>query len=312
MKDIVLLHTDTLFRLEREGGKLSHNTFSLSLDKLQNFKSLTTFAFFIPLFEKGVKIDPREKIESMREVQVREFEENKDSLTLIQSLSDYDQNQTNAILSLEEGAVFEGNPAMVHYYRQWGVQMATLTWNFENDLAYPTSFNKDLMKLGLKKKGFEIIEAMEADKMVLDVSHLNDGGISDALQRAKRPVIASHSNCRSLCSHCRNLSDEQIRGIADTGGVVGLNFLPDFVENSENPRTTYRGLTQHLLHLYQTGGEDVLAIGSDFDGIEGDFEPADVSQMGEFVHFLQQNTDLSERILDKVFSRNALRVLFQS
>lgn len=312
MKDIVLLHTDTLFRLEREGGKLNHNSYALSLEKLQNFKSLTAFAFFIPLFEEGKKVHPREQIESMRKVQVREFEENRERLFLIESLRGYEQHQTNAILSIEEGAVFEGNPQMVSYYRQWGVHMATLTWNFENDLAYPNSFNKDLMKRGLKKKGFEIIEAMEAEKMLLDVSHLNDGGISDALQCARRPVIASHSNCRSLCAHSRNLSDEQIRGIADTGGVVGLNFLPSFVEEGENPRTTYNGLTQHLLHLYQTGGEDVVAMGSDFDGIEGDVEPADVSQMQNFVDFIQKNTTLSERIIDKAFSLNALRVLFQS
>ncbi|MCH3917146.1 MAG: dipeptidase [Spirochaetia bacterium] len=307
MKQLVTLHSDTIFKIEQEGGNLRSNDFDLSLEKLSGFKSLTTFAFFVPLDKHP---DAFSYLEKLHGIQKREFDENKDLISLISDRAGYESKQTSAILSIEEGAVYKGDVANVKKFYDWGVRISTLTWNFENDLAYPTSTDRNVMSMGLKDKGFEIAEALEACKVLIDVSHLNDKGIADLLERAKRPVIASHSNCRSLCNHQRNLTDEQIKGIADTGGVVGINFFPPFVEEGPEPKATYQGLAKHILHLYQVGGEDILAIGPDYDGIDGSYEPKDISGMPDFYTYLHEHTDLSMSVLDKLFYGNALRVLF--
>ena len=99
-----------------------------------------------------------------------------------------------------------------------------------------------------------------------DVSHLNEGGFWELIETAELPPIASHSNCRALCGHPRNLTDEQIRALIDRGGFIGINFYARFVRE-EGPVTT-EDLFRHIDHIAQMGGIHVLGFGSDFDGID--------------------------------------------
>ena len=115
--------------------------------------------------------------------------------------------------------------------------MMTLTWNYENDLAYPnkvdmnTGISMPETEHGLKKKGIEFVELMEEIGMAVDVSHLGDAGFWDVAEIMKKPFAASHSNARAIAGHTRNLTDEMIRTMAERGGVMGINYCPVFLDD---------------------------------------------------------------------------------
>ena len=114
-----------------------------------------------------------------------------------------------------------------------GTRLMTLTWNYENCLGYPNSRDASVMGRGLKKFGLETIEQMNGLGMLVDVSHLSDGGFWDCIRHSSAPVVASHSNVRALCDCPRNLTDEMLKALGEKGGAAGLNFYPAFLRKEE-------------------------------------------------------------------------------
>lgn len=143
----------------------------------------------------------------------------------------------SAMMTVEEGGVYEGKLENLYALYDKGVRMSTLTWNFANELGYPNPAIApgspripDLVN-GLTDTGKSFVEEMERIGILIDVSHLNDAGIRDIFELTHGPVIASHSNARTLCSHLRNLSDNNIRMIGERGGVIGINYFVGFLED---------------------------------------------------------------------------------
>ena len=138
------------------------------------------------------------------------------------------------MLTIEEGGCCKGSIGVLRRMYELGVRMMTLTWNHENELAspnvvpggghniWPCAPNTET---GLKEKGFEFLAEMERLHIIADVSHLSDKGFWDIVEHSTRPFAASHSNCRALAPHCRNLTDEMIRALANKGGLVGSELL---------------------------------------------------------------------------------------
>ena len=141
-----------------------------------------------------------------------------------------------------------------------GLRLGMLTWNEENRLASGAA--QDPQK-GLTALGRQAVRRMEERGMLLDVSHLNDGGFREALGLVRGPLIASHSNCRALCDVPRNLTDSQLRAIRDTGGVVGLNAHHAFV-HQDRPLRTVETLARHAAHMAEVMGVEHVACGFDF------------------------------------------------
>ena len=158
----------------------------------------------------------------------RETKENK-KLKLIKTAKELEYAEREelnlALLTVEEGGVLNGNRNRLEELYQRGVRLITLTWNYENCIGYPNSRNAQEMQKGLKSFGKQMVEEMNERGMLVDVSHLSDGGFWDCIRLSKKPIIASHSNARALCAHPRNLSDEMLCALGECGGVVGLNFL---------------------------------------------------------------------------------------
>ena len=160
---------------------------------------------------------------------------------------------------------------------------------------------------GLTRRGIEIAEKMEEQGIIVDVSHLSDAGFWDVATITKKPFVASHSNARSICPHKRNLSDAQIRTIGERGGVIGLNYADDFLE--ENPANlTWDSFIRHIKHMIHVGGEEVLALGSDFDGIPTN--PL-VPHAGTIPNLFEAmaKSGISSSVIDKMAGLNALRVM---
>lgn len=221
-----------------------------------------------------------------------------------------------AMLTIEEGAVCLDDSAVLRDLYRLGVRMMTLTWNHKNGLAAPNVVPGDAAYVwpcaavtddGLTPLGVEFIEEMERIRMILDVSHLSDAGIHDVLRYSKRPFAASHSNARSLCGHVRNLTDEMIRQMGERGCLVGLNYCASFLDANPDRtrvRSSITDMARHARYLMDLGGEDILALGSDFDGIEGDLDLTGAQDMPKLAEGLKA-AGFTERQIDKIFWKNA-------
>ena len=166
------------------------------------------------------------------------------------------------------------------------------------------------MSQGLKKFGLETVEHMNTLGLMVDVSHLSDGGFWDCIRHSKAPVVASHSNARALCGRPRNLTDEMLKALSEKGGVAGLNFYPAFLQEEEE-RVTVQDIARHAAYMMKVAGEDVPAIGTDFDGFQCKgvsgyiLGPGEMEQVWEAM----KKQGITERQIEKIWSGNALRVM---
>ena len=193
--------------------------------------------------------------------------------------------------------------------KEQGVCAISLTWNSPNCFGAPNSKDAAVMQTGLTHFGKEAVEVMNGLDILIDVSHLSDGGFLDVVKLTRKPFVATHSNCRALCPHTRNLTDEMIRGLAEKGGVAGINFGPEFLNaDTACKESRVEDLVAHVLHFIKVGGEDCVGLGTDFDGIGGNFEIGHPTEMDKLFSALAKE-GLSERQLDKLCCENVLRVM---
>jgi membrane dipeptidase len=309
MKSLIDLHCDTFFAMRKNPkmGNLKKNSFSVDIEKMQKgMVGASSFAMFVEMQEGK---SPWAEVCALHDLFVHEMQQNADSIRQIKTASDFLSNdRLGAILTCEEGQVIEGDLSRLHTLSQWGVKLFTLTWNFENDLAYPNSLDSETMKKGLKPLGIEAISELEKHHILVDVSHLNDGGFWDVVRYAEKPFLASHSNSRFCTPSKRNLTDEMLRALASKGGVAGLNFYPPFLSDDTLHASRVEDMVRHLKHMCAVGGIEALALGTDFDGIDGDLEIPDISQMEKLWDALKK-ADFKESELDKLWQTNALRLL---
>ncbi|MEG1125792.1 MAG: membrane dipeptidase, partial [Oscillospiraceae bacterium] len=163
--------------------------------------------------------------------------------------------------------------------------------------------------LGLTDFGKLAVERMNELGILIDVSHLSDGGFSDVLQISKKPFVASHSNCRALSPHRRNLTDEMLKALAEKGGVAGVNFGPGFLSaDITSTESTLPNILAQLRHMIQIGGIGCAAIGTDFDGIKGNLAIPGADKMPLLFYKLEQEGFTTEEI-EHIAYKNVQRVL---
>lgn len=316
------LHCDTLSILalsDEEISLKSNDKTSVDFERLKKGNALAQFfAIYLPseaTYEKLKKepMDDDEYILKSVKILKEAIEENPDLIAMAYNAEDIKRNKAegkmSAILTIEDGRSIEGKLEKIKQYYDLGVRLITLTWNHENSLGYPNSKDPEIMKKGLKAFGIEAIEYMNDLGIIVDVSHLSDGGFYDVARVSKRPFIASHSNARAISPHQRNLTDEMIKIISDKGGVVGLNFCPPFLnQDAKGQDSTIELMVKHLNHIRNVGGEDVIALGSDLDGIGGNLEIDSCDKIPLLFKALEK-AGWSSRLIEKLAYENALRVI---
>lgn len=218
--------------------------------------------------------------------------------------------KTGAILTVENLGFTGGDPKKICALKDMGAVMASLVWNNENCFAYPNLIMRGGVpdfsaseNRGLKPAGRAAVELLDNLKIIVDVSHLSDGGTDEILKNRKIPTVASHSNARAVCNVPRNLTDAQIKAIADCGGVIGVNFCKDFLGGGH----PFGCVKAHLKHMIKTGGEDVIAFGSDFDGIPTVKGLEGCEKMPSLIAYLSD--EFGERITRKLCFENFARVV---
>ncbi|HMK83285.1 MAG TPA: dipeptidase [Candidatus Bathyarchaeia archaeon] len=267
----------------------------------------------------AVYIQPEYKIERAlhRALQVfdrfyKELHDHEDKMMLFTKVSDVreaeKQGKIAAMLSIEGGEAVEADLGILRMLYKLGLRAMTLTWNERNQIA--DGAGEGRTKGGLTNFGVELVKEMNNLGMVVDVSHLNDAGFFDVIETTTKPIIASHSNCRAVCNHRRNLTDDMIKILADNGGVMGMNFAPSFVdENKEN--ATLERVLDHVDHIVKVASVDNVGLGSDFDGIETTPKGLeDVTRMPYLTEGLLKR-GYKEDDIRKVLGENFLRVFRQ-
>ena len=187
-----------------------------------------------------------------------------------------------------------------------GFRFAMLTWNYENRYACGASSDQHR---GLTEEGKELTKYLIDQGIILDISHLSDQGAEDLMTLTDAPIIASHSNVRSVCPHPRNLPEGLIRELIRRQGLIGINFFAPFV--GENPQV--EDLLRHMDVILSLGGEDVLALGGDLDGCDGVF-PAGISGV-ETVPVLRERMEkagFGAALIEKVFFENAENFIWRN
>lgn len=162
------------------------------------------------------------------------------------------------VICLEGASPLHGEISYLRNYYRLGLRCIGLTHDVRNQVGDGI---RELSGGGLTHFGVHVVDECNRLGIVIDVSHLSDRGTEDVLARSKNPIIASHSNARTLCGNLRNLPDELIKGIADTGGVIGFHALHALV--TEKDKVTFDDLFRHIVHIAKVGGVDCIGIGPD-------------------------------------------------
>ena len=222
----------------------------------------------------------------------------KDIDRLLRERSSETPKPVGALLSIEGLHDLEGDLANLDALRDAGFRMASLTHFFDTDLA---GSMHGIEKGGLTDKGRKAVRRMEALGMVVDIAHCSHACVADILSMARRPVVSSHGGVQATCKVNRNLTDEEIRGVAKTGGVVGIGYWDAAVCG-----TSPRDAAKAMKHLRDLVGIDYVALGSDYDGATT--VRFDTSQLVQVTQALLDE-GFTEDEIRAVMGGNALRVL---
>ena len=235
----------------------------------------------------------------------RELEAHKETIRQAFCVADIEKNAKeglcSAILTMEGADALEGKTERLTYFHQKGVRILSFCWNEANELAC----GADVEEGGLTEKGKEMLQEMERLGILMDVSHLNDDSFWDVAHLATRPFLATHSNSRKRTNVKRNLTDAQLKAIANAQGVVGLNLCPTFLSRRGVAQT--EDVLDHLRHMLRVMGEDFIGLGCDFDGIMA--TPLDLPGAEAYFQLEQRiKGAFGARVAEKVMRRNMLQL----
>ena len=303
--DYIDLHADTL--TEITSGDLTKNTADIDLSRIREQFRHYTQVFAI--WKDQAKVDKSRREEVFMQTYQRAgalLADAGEEIALCKSFAEMEaawkSGKAAAFLSIEDLS-FMGNYAAKA--AELGFCFAMLTWNYVNEYGCGAAKSN---KTHLTPLGKQMVSELTAQGIILDLSHLSDGGVEDVLELTDRAVIASHSDVRKICGQPRNLTDTHIRELIRRKGLIGMNLYRDFV--GADRQVDLRMLFSHMDAVLELGGEDVLAFGCDFDGCEGHF-PEQITGV-ESMSFLQREMEAAgfdQKLQQKIFSGNAYAFL---
>jgi membrane dipeptidase len=258
------LHCDTITDCYRDKKSLYDNDLQISISHGKKYSPwFQCFAIWITDDRRGKSaLDYFDVIllNFQHELQIHS-----DTIMLCKTAADFkaaeQQNKIGAVLTVEGGAAAGGSLDRLQYMADCGVKVMTLTWNSSCEIGDGAGVE---FPNGITEFGKRAVKEMERLNMVVDISHASDKLFYDVVDCTKKPIIATHSNSRKLCNHRRNLTDEQFAVIKVRGGLVGINFVPEFLNDSGE--ADGEDILRHIEHFLSLGGENCVAFGSDFDG----------------------------------------------
>ncbi|MDD2491116.1 MAG: dipeptidase [Bacteroidales bacterium] len=249
----------------------------------------------------------------------------------------FDSGILSVFMGMENGLPIQTDLSLLRLFYDLGVRYMTLTHSGNNEIC-DSCATKEKRWNGLSPFGIEVVKEMNRLGMLVDVSHISDDSFKDVIKYSKSPVVATHSCCRAIANHPRNLTDEMIKEIASTGGVVQINFYPPFLNSEyaekfwplcdafeeaeklwkENPikykedyerakkemlalkRPSYREIVDHIDHVVKLVGPKHVGIGTDFDGIE-------VAPEG--VESVDKLSVITDELIERGYSEESIKLI---
>jgi membrane dipeptidase len=228
-------------------------------------------------------------------------------LTVDQLESSLKSGVFGAILHFEGACPIDEDLVLLRIGYKLGLRSLGLTWSRPNRFAQGVGSedNGD----GLTAAGKRLVRECNDLGILVDISHLNDPGFWDVIDVTTKPIVASHSNCRAISPHVRNLTDDQIRAVAKTGGLVGLNFAVYFLnpDMSGDTNVPLDLMVDHMQRVVDIAGIDYIAIGSDFDGTVVPDAIRDAAGIGVLINALRDR-GFDEPSIAKICNDNWMRV----
>lgn len=297
------LHCDTLYEALNNNKSMVNNDLHISLSRGSKYETWAQcFAIWIPddvrnegaltLFKKAYNKLMEESLCGER-MKICNSEED------IQSA--VEENKCAAIFTVEGGAAVAGDIQNLEYLKKSGVRMITTTWNGRCEIGDGAGVENPT---GITHFGKITVKKMNDLDIIIDVSHASDPLFYDIVNLTCKPIVASHSNSRTICGHKRNLTDEQFKIIKSQGGLVGINFSKGFL--TDKKEASMYDIILHAEHFLSLGGENIVCLGSDFDGTDIPQDMTGIESMEQLYNlFLRQN--YSQSLVDNIFFNNAYK-----
>ena len=216
------------------------------------------------------------------------------------------KHKAATLLAIEEGGAIDGSLEALRCLYELGVRAMTLTWSNRNDIA--DGINEEATGSGLTLFGKQVVAEMNRLGMLVDVSHISTAGFWSVIETSTKPIIATHSNAKSLCSHPRNLNDEQIKALAQNGGLAGITFAGQFLEKDWR-NACIESVYKHIDYMLNLiGNDDHIGFGSDFDGIS--HPPYNIQGVQDYKPLIEYLSKYySDETINKITHQNVINLL---
>lgn len=216
------------------------------------------------------------------------------------------KHKAATLLAIEEGGAIDGSLEALRCLYELGVRAMTLTWSNRNDIA--DGINEEATGSGLTLFGKQVVAEMNRLGMLVDVSHISTAGFWSVIETSTKPIIATHSNAKSLCSHPRNLNDEQIKALAQNGGLAGITFAGQFLEEDWR-NACIESVYKHIDYMLNLiGDDDHIGFGSDFDGIS--HPPYNIQGVQDYKPLIEYLSKYySDETINKITHQNVINLL---
>ncbi|MGH9339276.1 MAG: dipeptidase [Acidobacteriota bacterium] len=306
---VVDTHVDTTQKLLQPGWDFAalHQEGSVDLPRLSKGGAR---ALFFAVYVPGTTIEAEALSQALEQIAAihKMARDLSDSMALCTNAREVRQAFTlgriAVLLAIEGGHMINNNLALLPIYAHLGIRYLTLTHRVNTDWA--DSSADQPRHNGLSAFGKEVIRELNRLGIMIDISHASDKTFWDVLETSQAPIIATHSSCRAICPHSRNLSDEMIKALASGGGIIHITFVKDFIGPS--PATGWEKIVEHIDHAVSLVGAGHVGLGSDFDGADMPRGMEDAACLPKITEALLLR-GYSEKDTRKILGENTLRVM---
>ncbi|MBI1765533.1 MAG: membrane dipeptidase [Acidobacteria bacterium] len=347
---VIDTHIDTTPRLQREGWKFTDEHTDNALD-LPRMKKGGLNALFFSIFMSGTVTGPLAVNNSLERIAAvhKLAADMPDQVMLCTTAADirkaHKQGKVAALMGMEGGHMINNSLPLLRMYAELGVRYLTLTHSVNTDWA--DSSGDAPKHNGLTDFGKDVVRELNKLGVLVDISHVADKTFFDALAVSQAPMIASHSSCRAVAGHPRNMTDEMIKALAAKGGVIQINYLDSFIDeglyqyglktadaqraimqqlggqNPENrakareevakqfgpaPKVSWEKIVEHIDHAVKLVGADHVGLGSDFDGGSMPEGMKDCTQLPKITEALLRK-GYAEKDIRNILGENTVRLL---
>lgn len=309
MKCIIDGHCDTLSKALDENTNLYNKKYCFNIgDLLDKVPYIQMMAVFIAPEYLNSKSSGFER--AVRILDKFEKEKNNEKIVQILEKKDLDkvlnEKKIGVVLTIENGSAISGKIENVDKLYERGIRVMSVTWNEDNDLGCGALTKNDR---GLTELGKKYIKKLDERKILIDVSHSSERTFWDITKCTNNTIVATHSCVYSICKHPRNLKDEQIIEIANRGGIIGICFASQFL--NELGSSNSKDIVKHIKYIKDLVGIEYIGLGSDFDGVDLNKMPLDIRGVKDIDKIITEmkKEGFSEAEVNKVLGENWLRVL---